>query len=95
MISHLYYLIPSPKKELDINNMLNIIKKHIPTQQMEFNKYPYLSEGDTNLLFIVSMDIQANKGAVKKLPVIAPNTKSFTPISPDLAISSIAKDANI
>ena len=36
-----------------------------------------------------------NKGAVKKLPVIAPNTKSFTPISPDLAISSIAKDANI
>tara|TARA_B100000963_G_C22290994_1_gene521401 strand:+ start:346 stop:645 length:300 start_codon:yes stop_codon:yes gene_type:complete len=91
----LYYEIPRPKKEFEINKKLTITKKHIPIQEMEFKNNPYLFEGDTNLLFIVSIAIHANIGAVKKLPVIAVKTNSFTPISPDFAIRIIAKDANI
>ena len=76
-----------PKNEFAINNKLNKVKKTNPIQHIVFRNNPYLFFIGTNLLFIVSIAIQANKGAVRKLPVIAANTKSFTPTPPDLAIS--------
>ena len=84
-----------PKNEFAINNKLNNVKKINPIQLIDFRKNPYLFLIGTNLLFIVSIAIHANKGAVRKLPVIAANTKSFTPIPPDLAISKAINDAKI
>ena len=84
-----------PKNEFAINNKLNKVKKTNPIQHIVFRNNPYLFLIGTNLLFIVSIAIQANKEAVRKLPVIAANTKSFTPTPPDLAISKAMKDAKI
>ena len=84
-----------PKNEFAINNKLNKVKKTNPIQHIVLKNNPYLFLIGTNLLFIVSIAIQANKGAVRKLPVIAANTKSFTPTPPDLAISKAMKDAKI
>ena len=81
-----YPEIPSPKKEFMINNKLKIVKKVSPKDDKEFKKLPYLNFLSTNLLFIVSIAIHANIGALKKLPVIAPKTKSLTPTPPDFAI---------
>ena len=75
--------------------MLNKVRKIKPIQQRVFKIGPYLFATGTKLLFIVSIAIQANRGAVRKLPVIAANTKSFTPIPPDFAISKAINDANI
>ena len=87
--------MPSPKNEFIINNKLKIVKKLSPSEDKEFNKLPYLNFLSTNSLFIVSIAIHANIGALKKLPVIAPKTKSFTPIPPDLAIRRDIRAAKI
>ena len=87
--------MPIPKNEFAINNKLNNVKKINPIQLIVLRKNPYLFLIGTNLLFIVSIAIHANKGAVRKLPVMAANTKSFTPIPPDLAISKAINDAKI
>ena len=87
--------MPSPKKEFIINNKLKIIKKISPADDNKFNDLPYLNFLSTKLLFIVSIAIHANIGALKKLPVIAPKTKSLTPIPPALAISRDIKAAKI
>ena len=87
--------MPIPKNEFAINKKLNNVKKINPIQLIVFRNNPYLFLIGTNLLFIVSIAIHANKGAVRKLPVIAANTKSLTPTPPDLAINKAIKDANI
>ncbi len=87
--------IPIPKNEFAINKKLNKVEKINPNQHIVLRNNPYLYLIGTNLLFIVSIAIHANKGAVRKLPVIAANTKSFTPTPPDLAISKANKEAKI
>ena len=78
-----------------MNKKLKNNKNPSPIQESKFKNLPYLFLSGTKLLFIVSIAIQANIGADKKLPVIAPNTKSFTPIPPDFAKSSAINEANI
>ena len=78
-----------------INNKLNAVKKIIPIQQILLNNLPNLCLVGTKLLLIVSIAIHAKIGAVKKLPVIAPKTKSLTPIQPDFAINNASNEANI
>ena len=87
--------MPIPKNELATNKILNKVKKTSPIQQSDRRNKPYLFFWGTNSLLIVSIAIQANNGAVKKLPVMAANTKSFTPISPDFAKSKAKIDARI
>ena len=78
-----------------INKKLKIIKKNNPIKERVFKNDPYLFWTGTILLLIVSIAIQANNGAAKKLPDIAVKTKSLTPIPPDLATSRANKDAKI
>ena len=72
-----------------------MVKNARPADDMKFNKLPYLNFLSTKLLFIVSIAIHANIGALKKLPDIAPKTKSLTPIPPVLAMRRDIKAAKI
>ena len=78
-----------------MNKKLKNNKNTNPIQESIFKNLPYLQFSGTKLLFIVSIAIHANIGADKKLPVIAPKTKSLTPIPPDLARSSETNEAKI
>ena len=78
-----------------MNKKLKNNKNPNPIQESNFKNLPYLSLSGTKLLFIVSIAIHANTGADKKLPVIAPKTKSLTPIPPDFARSSAINEAKI
>ena len=82
---------PIPKEET-INNKLNTIKKNNPNQQRVFNK-PYLFLTGTKSLIIYPSPSK------QKLVLLASshgnNTKSLTPIPPDLATKSQIAEANI
>ena len=78
-----------------MNKKLKNNKNPNPIQESKFKNLPYLFNSGTKSLFIVSIAIHANIGADKKLPVIAPKTKSLTPIPPDLAKSSDINEAKI
>ena len=78
-----------------MNKKLKNNKNPNPIQESNFKNLPYLCLSGTKLLFIVSIAIHAKTGADKKLPVIAPKTKSLTPIPPDLARSSAINEAKI
>ena len=78
-----------------MNKKLKNNKNPNPSQESNFKNLPYLCKSGTKSLSIVSIAIHANTGADKKLPVIAPKTKSLTPIPPDLAKSSAINEANI
>ena len=78
-----------------MNKKLKNNKNPNPVQESNFKKLPYLFNSGTKSLFIVSIAIHANTGADKKLPVIAPKTKSLTPIPPDLARRSAINEAKI
>ena len=78
-----------------MNKKLKNNKNPNPIQESNFKNLPYLFLSGTKSLFIVSMAIHANAGADKKLPVIAPKTKSLTPIPPDFAKSSAINEANM
>ena len=78
-----------------MNKKLKNNKNPNPIQEINFKNLPYLFNSGTKSLFIVSIAIHANIGADKKLPVIAPKTKSLTPIPPDLAKSRAIREAKI
>ena len=78
-----------------MNKKLKNNKNPNPSQERNFKKLPYLLKLGTKSLFIVSIAIHANTGADKKLPDIAPKTKSLTPIPPDLARSNAVNEAKI
>ena len=68
-----------------MNSALNKHKNSNPIQDKIFIGWLYWCSFLTKLLFRVSIDIHPNKGAVKKLQVIAPKTKSLMLISPNSA----------
>ena len=88
-------MLPKPKNEFDMNKKLKNNKNVNPIQESNFKNLLYLFTSGTKSLFIVSIAIHANKGADKKLPVIAAKTKSLTPIPPDFARSSAINEAKI
>ena len=78
-----------------MNNRLNPLKNIKPNHESIFINPLYLYLLGTLLLLIVFKAIQANSGAERKLPVMAPKTKSFTVTPPALEISRAINDASI